>query len=219
MCIAWCEFLNKYDGCITEILNDALETIKDFSENITNEALKDIMNNSACSQIIELFNQYLDYFRHDNGKLSSFWMSYVDMVDIALGMVSGSREGDWLLHLASVRAMMPWCFAYDRLNYACYLPFYYEQMIHLEVEHPEVYLYIMTGGFSVQLGSFNPFGRIPVDQTIEETINRDTQTPDGTKGFSLKEGALNRYYLNAEYRSQYLRQLREMIPQPCFPKT
>lgn len=211
MRIAWCEFLNKYDGCITEILNDALEAIKDFSENITNETLKDIMNNSACSQLIDLFNQYLDYLRHDNGKLSSFWMSYIDMVDIVLGLLRGSREGDWLLHLASVRAMIPWCFAYDRLNYARYLPFYYEQMIHLEVEHPEVYLYFMAGGFSVQLGPFNPFGRIPVDQTIEETVNRDTQTPGGTKGFSLKEGALHRYYLNAEYRSQYLRQLREMI--------
>ena len=55
------------------------------------------------------------------------------------------------------------------------------------------------------------FCRIPVDQTIEETINRDTQTPGGAKGFSLKEGALHRYYLNAEYRTQYLRKLREMI--------
>ena len=29
----------------------------------------------------------------------------------------------------------------------------------------------------VKRGSNNPFGRIPVDQTIEETINKDTQTP------------------------------------------
>ena len=69
----------------------------------------------------------------------------------------------------------------------------------------------MRGSFSVQLGSVNPFGRIPVDQTIEETINKDTQTPGGTKGFSLKPGTLHKYYLTAEYRSKYLRQLRNMI--------
>ena len=30
----------------------------------------------------------------------------------------------------------------------------------------------MQGGFSVQLSSNNPFGRIPVDHTIEETVNK-----------------------------------------------
>ena len=41
-------------------------------------------------------------------------------------------------------------------------------------------------------------------------MNKDTQTPGGTKGFSLKPGAVYRYYLNAEYRGMFLRQLREM---------
>ena len=50
-----------------------------------------------------------------------------------------------------------------------------------------------------------------MDQTIEETINKDTQTPSGTMGFSLKHDAVQKYYLNAEYRSIFLRQLREMV--------
>ena len=49
-----------------------------------------------------------------------------------------------------------------------------------------------------------------VDQTIEETVNKDTQTPGGTKGFSLKPCAITKYYLTAEYRSMSLRQLRQM---------
>ncbi|KAJ8413153.1 hypothetical protein AAFF_G00091490 [Aldrovandia affinis] len=69
----------------------------------------------------------------------------------------------------------------------------------------------MQGSFSVQLGSQNPFSRIPVDQTIEETVNRDTQTAGGTKGFSLKRAAVERYYLTSEYRSNYLKQLRRMV--------
>ncbi len=69
----------------------------------------------------------------------------------------------------------------------------------------------MKGGFSVQLGSTNPFGRIPFDQAIEETVNKDTQTAEGTKGFSLKPGFVTKYYLTAEYRSMYLRQMRDLI--------
>jgi len=50
-----------------------------------------------------------------------------------------------------------------------------------------------------------------VDQTVEKTINKDTQTPGGTKGCSLKPNAIGRYYHTAEYRSSFLRLLRNML--------
>ena len=84
-------------------------------------------------------------------------------------------------------------------------------MSHLEGEHPDVLAYLRSGGFSVQIGAMNTFGRIPVDQTCEETINKDTQTPGGTKGLSLKPGAVSKYYLVTEYRSIFLRQFKEML--------
>ena len=103
--------------------------------------------------------------------------------------------------------MIPWCFAYDRLNYARYLPYYFATMCRLSMDDPDVYQHFMQGGISVQIGSSNPFGKIPCDQTI----NKDTQTAGGTKGFSLKSGAVKKYYLNAEHRRLFLRQLREMV--------
>ena len=42
-------------------------------------------------------------------------------------------------------------------------------------------------------------------------MNKETQTSGGTRGFSLKSGAIARYYLTAEHRSIYLRNLRQMI--------
>ena len=46
-------------------------------------------------------------------------------------------------------------------------------------------------------------------------MNKDTQTPGGTEGFSLKPAMLHvtKYYVNAEYRSTCLRQLRSIIDQ------
>ena len=77
-----------------------------------------------------------------------------------------------MLHLASVRAMIPWCVAYDRLNYARFLPCYCAHMSQLPTPHPDVHAEFIQGGFSVQLSSNNPFGRISVDHTIEETVNK-----------------------------------------------
>ena len=71
-------------------------------------------------------------------------------------------------------------------------------------DHRDAFKYVSSGGLSVQLSDSNPFGRVPVDQTCEETVNKDTQTSGGTKGFSLKLNA-SKYYLVAEYQSTFLR--------------
>ena len=81
-------------------------------------------------------------------------------------------------------------------------------MINLPTTHPDVHEYLADGNFSTQTGNDNPFGCIPMNQTIEETINKDTQTPGGTKGFSTKKDAVSRYYITADYRAPCVRQLR-----------
>ena len=83
-------------------------------------------------------------------------------------------------------------------------------LTNLPETNPDVYDAFKEGQFSVQLSGDNPFGKIPVDQTIEVTVNKDTQTAGGTARFSLKAGAIKRYYITAEYRSAFLRNLRKM---------
>ena len=46
-----------------------------------------------------------------------------------------------------------------------------------------------------------------MDQACEETVNRDTKTP----GVSLKPQAVSKYYLVAEYRSIFMRNLKNML--------
>ena len=68
-----------------------------------------------------------------------------------------------------------------------------------------------AGGFSVQTSPDNAFGQIPVDQTIEETINKDTHKARGTRGFSLNPCALQRYYMTAKFGAMFLREMRKMV--------
>ena len=82
--------------------------------------------------------------------------------------------------------MIPLCFVHNNLNYARSLSAYVSEMSPLEKEHPEAFKCLKSGGFSVQKVESNLFGKVPVDQACEETVNKDTQTAGGTKGFSLK---------------------------------
>ncbi|KAG1659234.1 Programmed cell death protein 4 [Nymphon striatum] len=187
------------------------EKIMELCEHLNQNTFTDILHDRLFETVAQQFGDFLNNLRQGNGTLAAFWMSYIDMVELMLKLLRASREGNWKLYLTSIHEMIPWCFSYDNINYARYLSAYYAEMTNLPEEHPEIHDYLEAGGFSVQIGSKNTFGKIPVDQTVEETVNRDTQTQGGTKGFSLKANALSRYYLTAEYRSSYLRRLKDML--------
>ncbi|KAG1690987.1 hypothetical protein GQR58_007560 [Nymphon striatum] len=173
--------------------------------------LESSRNEESCQRILHLLCCYLNVLKNDSGHLATFWMIYLEMIEILLGLIRADREGDWYLHLASIKSMIPWCFAMDKTNYSRYLPVYYAQMTQLEQTCPDLHTHFLNGGFSVQLRQANPFAKIAIDQTVEETVNKDTQTAGGTKGLSLKQSALTRYYLTAEHRVEALRQLRDLI--------
>ena len=198
-----------------DLFSVPMEVIQQFVENISQRSFRETLEDPTVQTIAVHFQECLERLRSSSGELAAFWMSYIEMVEIMFNLLRSSREGDWQLHLTAIHDMIPWCFAYDRQNYARYLSVYYSEMTNLEKEHPEIHNYLKDGGFSVQIGSNNPFGKIPVDQTVEETVNKDTQTAGGTKGFSLKPNAISRYYHTAEYRSSYLRLLKEMLGIGC----
>lgn len=57
----------------------------------------------------------------------------------------------------------------------------------------------------------NAFGNLAVDYACKETINKDTQTAGDAKGFSLKAGAVSKYFFVAEYRSIFLRLIKDIL--------
>ena len=73
-------------------------------------------------------------------------------------------------------------------------------MLNNEKNHPMIYQEFLAGNFSVQL-SKNTFGRVEADKIIETTINKDTKTPGGLKGFSTKINTVNRWILNATHKA------------------
>ena len=68
------------------------------------------------------------------------------------------------------------------------MPVYYAQMSRLHETGPQLHAHFQIGGFSIQLRNTNPLAKIAVDQTTEETVNKDTHTSGGTRGFSLRQG-------------------------------
>ena len=81
------------------------------------------------------------------GTMTKFWMSYTDLVEIMLDLIRASREGSWRLHLAAVEDLVPWCFTYNRTDYARCLSCYLQNIHQPVTKYPELDEYLCNGGF------------------------------------------------------------------------
>ena len=160
-------------------------------------------------ELEELRVKYEEFGQRSSSKMSSYWRSYIEMACLLLRFIRSIREGDWNLHLACICDMLLWMFAYDRTNYSRYLSVYWYDMMSLEDTHPSTHEAFKAGDFVVQRSS-SAFSQVAVDQTIEQTFNRDTKSKGGIVGFSLNKGAVQRWLLTSHERAAITQACREM---------
>ena len=168
-------------------------------------------HNMVSSERFQPFQASFDSFLEANSHKHTFafWSSYCDMVEILLLFLRGTREGNWGLHLASVRSILPWIFAYDHINYSRYLPAYWLEMVDLVNTHPLIHQKCMEGEFAVQRSDMT-FAQIACDQTIEQTANRDSKTKGGMTGFTTSKGTVNRWIWSHHARGAITRECEAM---------
>ena len=160
----------------------------------------------SFTTLFDLVDEFLS--KHASATLK-FWSSYVEMASLLVIFVESSCKGHWKLHLACIRAMLPWMFVYNRTNYSCFMSYYWCQMRVLESTHPMVHEELANGEFVVQRSPVSPRQR-PIDLTIEQTVYRDTKSHGGIIGFSRQPGAVQRWIVNSHQRAEIVRNCRAM---------
>ena len=205
--------LDKFIGDMKEDditdFNQIEEDINDFSKDLGEDALNEIMEKDTFKNFNKDYIDFIDTIKDSGGELAVYWLSFIEMTQILLNIIFATRSGNWELLIESLRDVVPYAFAYDNINYARYLTTMLGEMLQLEDTHPEVYRSFMDGNFSVQLSDRNTFGRIEPDKCIEMTINKDTKTPGGTTGFSTNPNSIIRWSINATYRAELRKKMHE----------
>ena len=114
-----------------------------------------------------------------NGSLAAFYLSFIDLVELLLGLIRASQHCDWL-HLLSIRRMIVFDTMVLRLWQAKLCEVHVlNGLLQSGVSTPTSTKPMMA--FSVQLSDGNTYGKILVDQTIEATVHKDPQTTGDTK--------------------------------------
>lgn len=110
-----------------------------------------------------------------------------------LMFVRATREGNWNLHLESLKALTKYFLAHDRLNYTRLVPLYLAQTNKIEVDDPALYNEFMQGNFCVNKNEI-PFCTIGPDHAIEH-VNKIMKIRGGLKGLTQQPAAMARWFL------------------------
>ncbi|XP_014670830.1 PREDICTED: uncharacterized protein LOC106811642 [Priapulus caudatus] len=131
---------------------------------------------------------------------NAFWLKYLEMVEILFAFVRANRDGDWLLHLDSFAAMLPWLTIYDHVNYARWGPVYLADMKGLAQTAPEVHEEFLARNFVVKRHAWR-FNQVPVDQATE-WVNKVCKLSNGIIGITRNDTARDRFCTTWSERSQ-----------------
>ena len=183
------------DSCSNDEKFNVLQVAQDLSTIGPTAKIYDVMGQDDFRIVMDMYYKFVEKERSEKPTFN-FWSSYIDMVQDRFCLLRGTCEGNWELHLGTLKQVLPWFFAYDRVNYARYLPAYISEMENLGKTHPEIEKSFMDGQFVIQKQDRYGFTFVACDMEIEQTVNRDSKTKGGMKGLTLNKGAVNRWLLN-----------------------
>ena len=70
-------------------VNELMKGLKQLIDSTCEPKFKFVMKSHLFQEVSHLFLSYSHHLRHSNGK---FWMSYVDMIEVLLGLIRATRE-------------------------------------------------------------------------------------------------------------------------------
>ncbi len=103
----------------------------------------DFIDVNQDPKVDTVFKLYQEYTRNtaESNILFSFWSTYIELVQMLMSFIRATRESNWALHLSTLKSMLPWFFATDRVNYSRYASCFWLEMNCLGNTHPCKHLY------------------------------------------------------------------------------
>ena len=138
-------------------------------------------------------------------------MGYVRLIKLFHMFTQTVRSGDFALHIFCLPKLAEYFFCFNHVNYARWIVKYHDNLLKLEETHPEVYIEFKNGTFSIRRTN-NPFSRVPIDLTLEKTINADAACQRrGTVSLTNSISARQRWDQSHSIRTAVISHLFERV--------
>ena len=149
-----------------------------------------------------------------NGEKASnqfaFWNGFIKRIyPVLRDLTRSHREGNWPLHLSAVQRALLLSFAFDRTNYKCWLPLYFEDCLSLPERYPSIHENFLQGEFVVKLTK-RKGSAVPVDQALESKYNKQARSSSEIIGITGRKEAVCKWGLIKHEKANYSNFLRKI---------
>lgn len=184
--------------------------IKDLLQDFTDcpPTKQTVDDNAAVKSISNKFNQEILKIE-ESGPTAKLWIQYLKMVTLVRRFIEAERTGNWELHLAVVKMMMPYFISTGHLHYskACYI--YLQLMATLPQRmDPEEYKKFANGYCTVRRTNKFCTGTW-TDMVIEQTANREFKVLGGVIRRGFTNEVLNAYVVTKPVFSDIVESLED----------
>ena len=125
MRLAWRGFITWSDirGTQAPRVHMLLERVSNLAGNIMQEPFEHLLQSPILDDILVVWMEFVEKLCSNNGELSALWMTYVDTAEnVASGTNARIAKRETGICICMLyKQKIPWCFAYDKFNYARYL--------------------------------------------------------------------------------------------------
>lgn len=212
-----CKRLHPLTSISLQVLHfeEFLSTIS-FDPELLQQDLEYILNSTigANEKIVPPANlqRVLDSYKNycqttlsgGHGKTARFYFQYTQFVNLFLRFSRSVRTSNFELYIETLFDMCDLFFALNQTNYARWSVKYLSNLIELAVNDSPLVSEFRRGAFGVKRTS-NSLARLPVDLTLEQTINGDAaNTLTGVSHFTNSISARQRWALSHSMRTKIL---------------
>ena len=124
------------------------------------------------TEISDLVNNIFNHV--DGSDMADYWKDFLDMTDALMQSVHACHTVDFDEYVSSVRAMLPWIYAYDKQNYGRWLSDFWVVLINVTEDQ----LNFLRENFA-QSVTGNPYSSMAWCMWIECTMNKGSKMKSG----------------------------------------
>lgn len=133
---------------------------------------------TAAANLRQQFNAFAQECQ-EKSELCQYFMNFQKIVAVIKQLITADRDGNWPLHVGTVKASMGILREFDAINYLRYASWYLERIQVLEVTYPSLYRRFRMGHFVVKDRIGAVFAAVAGDLKLEQSQNRFSQGPGG----------------------------------------
>ncbi|GFV43900.1 hypothetical protein TNCV_1530741, partial [Trichonephila clavipes] len=131
------------------------------------------ITNNVLSRVLSAYQKFVEETRQgEHGKTAQFYLIYIQLVNYYITLSRNIRLGDFEKFKYGIPKITNLFFAVNQPNYARWCVKYLDNLNKVDETHPGLKNDFMNGCFGIKRTD-KPFSSIPIDLTLETTINAE----------------------------------------------